>query len=183
MSFRTHLSSKAMILRMISNNAKSVPQSLRSITTKKIASSAVSILTSMALFSTASSAKESYPIYGEGNLMSWCNCAIPSSSSIISYLDIESIMKEKAHGTSDAPVQKNLRWQCDENTADRICNYNRHWAEYSGYFASSKVSFMKEMQEKAAAGSTEPTIFYDSVTGKPLFKAPIGMLLQRHLLQ
>merc|ERR1719247_1146210 len=41
----------------------------------------------------------------------------------------ESIMSEKAHGTSDKPVQKNLRWGCDEETADRICNFNRHWAE------------------------------------------------------
>jgi hypothetical protein len=89
-------------------------------------------------------------------------------------ITVESLMSVKAHGTSEFPVQKNLRWQCDENTADRICNYNRHWAEFAGYFASSKVTFMKEMQEKATAGATGPTIFYDSVTGKPLFKAPVG---------
>jgi len=35
----------------------------------------------------------------------------------------ESIMSPKAHGTSETPVQKNLRWGCDHETADRICNY------------------------------------------------------------
>ncbi len=47
----------------------------------------------------------------------------------------ESIMKEKAHGTSATPVQKDLRWKCDVNTADRICNYNRHFAEFAGCVA------------------------------------------------
>ena len=32
----------------------------------------------------------------------------------------ESIMSKKQHGTSDEPVQKNLRWNCDYDTADRI---------------------------------------------------------------
>ena len=37
----------------------------------------------------------------------------------------ESLMSQKAHGTSEKPVQDNLRWKCDINTADRICNFNR----------------------------------------------------------
>lgn len=37
----------------------------------------------------------------------------------------ESLMSQKAHGTSAVPVQKNLRWACDVNVADRICNFNR----------------------------------------------------------
>ena len=32
----------------------------------------------------------------------------------------ESVMSQKAHGTSAKPVQKNLRWNCDYDTADRI---------------------------------------------------------------
>lgn len=44
----------------------------------------------------------------------------------------ESIMSPKAHGTSETPVQENLRWDCDRAVADRICNYNRHYAEYRG---------------------------------------------------
>lgn len=35
----------------------------------------------------------------------------------------ESVMSPKAHGTSEKPVQKNLRWNCDYETADRICNF------------------------------------------------------------
>jgi hypothetical protein len=42
----------------------------------------------------------------------------------------ETIMSKKAHGTSDVPVQKNLRWNVDRSVADRICNYNRHYAEH-----------------------------------------------------
>ena len=38
----------------------------------------------------------------------------------------ESIMSQKAHGTSEVPAQKDLRWGCDYETADRICNFNRH---------------------------------------------------------
>ena len=40
----------------------------------------------------------------------------------------ESIMRPKAHGTSETPVQDNLRWGCDHDLADRIANYNRHYA-------------------------------------------------------
>jgi hypothetical protein len=40
----------------------------------------------------------------------------------------ESIMSEKKHGTSETAVQKDLRWGCDYDTADRICNFNRHYA-------------------------------------------------------
>ena len=50
-----------------------------------------------------------YPIYGDG-----------------------SIMRKKAHGTSETPVQSNLRWNCNVKEADRICNYNRRFAESSG---------------------------------------------------
>ena len=34
----------------------------------------------------------------------------------------EAIMSPKDHGTSAVPVQQNLRWNCDRDTADRICN-------------------------------------------------------------
>jgi hypothetical protein len=79
----------------------------------------------------------------------------------------ESLMGQKEHGTSNTPVQTNLRYNCDVKLADRICNYNRNWAEFAGYFLST--SFLKDV----SADSGEIT-FYDSVTGKPLFKAPRG---------
>ena len=36
----------------------------------------------------------------------------------------ESIMRPKAHGTSETPVQDNLRWGCDHDTADRIGEFS-----------------------------------------------------------
>merc|ERR1719163_1641427 len=78
----------------------------------------------------------------------------------------ESIMSQKKHGTSDTPVQKNLRWNCDEGTADNICNFNRHYAERGGYWERS-TTFLKE--ESMTSGEIT---FYDSNTGKPLFVAP-----------
>jgi len=78
----------------------------------------------------------------------------------------ESIMSPKEHGTSKKPVQKDLKWNCDYETADRICNFNRHYAEYAGYWRTT--DFLKE------ADRTNPITFYDSVTGKPLFIAPKG---------
>lgn len=79
----------------------------------------------------------------------------------------EEMMSQKAHGTSDVPVQENLRWNCDRSVADRICNFNRHYAEYAGYWEST--SFLTE----ESADSGEIT-FYDSNTGEALFVAPRG---------
>eukprot|EP01129_Flabellula_baltica_P015598 TRINITY_DN7_c0_g1_i1.p1 TRINITY_DN7_c0_g1~~TRINITY_DN7_c0_g1_i1.p1 ORF type:complete len:192 (+),score=29.04 TRINITY_DN7_c0_g1_i1:64-576(+) len=79
----------------------------------------------------------------------------------------EDIMKPKAHGTCEKPVMNPLRFQCDVETADRICCYNRHYAEYSGYWL--KTTFLEDVQDSA-----EPVTFYDSVSGVPLFVAPVG---------
>jgi hypothetical protein len=37
----------------------------------------------------------------------------------------ESIMKQKAHGTSEQPVQENLLYGVSNKLADKICNFNR----------------------------------------------------------
>jgi hypothetical protein len=47
------------------------------------------------------------------------------------------MMEPKAHGSCLAPVQKNLRWGCDAATADMICCFNRHGAEYAGYWETT----------------------------------------------
>lgn len=86
----------------------------------------------------------------------------------------ESIMSPKEHGTSAQPVQKNLRWNCDYDTADRICNFNRHYAEYAGYWTST--DFLK-----AAKDASQPVQFYDSVTGLLLFTAPVGRTMKDFL--
>jgi len=82
----------------------------------------------------------------------------------------EKIMSNKAHGTSNTPVQENLRWGCDGKTADNICNFNRHYAEHSGYWTTT--NFVKEAREEYEEKGE--ITFYDSNTGKPLFVAPKG---------
>jgi hypothetical protein len=84
------------------------------------------------------------------------------------------IMAGKGHGTYSKPVQENLRFGCDFKTADRICNYNRHFAEHSGYFigGARKTQFLNAVQE--AKAQTKPITFYDSNTGRPLFTAPVN---------
>ena len=49
---------------------------------------------------------------------------------------------------------KELRWKCNNETADSVCNFNRHYAEHSGYFL--ETSFLQETKE-----GTDIT-FYDS---------------------
>lgn len=75
----------------------------------------------------------------------------------------ESIMSQKAHGTSRTPVQENLRWKSIDNSkADKICNFNRHYAEHSWYYRT-RLDFVKDVN------SSSKMTFYDSNTGKPLF--------------
>jgi peptide methionine sulfoxide reductase MsrB len=79
----------------------------------------------------------------------------------------ESIMSQKAHGTSEKPVQSDLLYGVSNQAADKICNFNRRFAEYAGYFQSTPF-------EDIVRNANGPVTFYDSVTGKPLFVAPIG---------
>jgi peptide methionine sulfoxide reductase MsrB len=60
-------------------------------------------------------------------------------------------------------VQKNLRWDCDRDEADKIANFNRHYAEHSGYF-STRQNFLKD------ASKYDKMTFYDSNTGNELFE-------------
>lgn len=53
-----------------------------------------------------------------------------SKSRTLPVIGSEGIMSKKCHGTSITPVQDNLRWGCDFKTADRICNYNRHYGRF-----------------------------------------------------
>ena len=55
----------------------------------------------------------------------------------------EEVMSPKSHGTCAKPVMKKLRWNCDYSTADRICCFNRHYAEHSGYWETT--SFLREV--------------------------------------
>eukprot|EP00565_Helicotheca_tamesis_P009145 CAMPEP_0185731788 /NCGR_PEP_ID=MMETSP1171-20130828/13921_1 /TAXON_ID=374046 /ORGANISM="Helicotheca tamensis, Strain CCMP826" /LENGTH=186 /DNA_ID=CAMNT_0028401115 /DNA_START=87 /DNA_END=647 /DNA_ORIENTATION=- len=110
---------------------------------------------------------------------------MPSSFPAPCVMGDKSIMLKKKHGTSDTPVQTNLRWGCDRDLADRICNFNRHGAEDYGYLF--KTSFLNDsregesnyLHEKGEGGEGSDAkqyeiTFYDSNTGKPLFIAPRG---------
>lgn len=79
----------------------------------------------------------------------------------------ESIMSPKEHGTSSQPVQSDLLYGVSNKLADKICNFNRHFAEMGGSFQSSNF-------EDVVLNANGPVTFYDSVTGKPLFVAPIS---------
>jgi hypothetical protein len=70
----------------------------------------------------------------------------------------ESIMSQKKHGTSDVPAQKDLRWNCDYETADRICNFNRHYAEHAGYWTSTK--FVEEARAEDKENGGKGITFY-----------------------
>ena len=78
----------------------------------------------------------------------------------------ESIMVSKSHGTSHTPVQQKLLYGCDRALADKICNFNRHYAEHSGYFL--RTNWLEEIPKNG-----DPTIYYDSNSGNPLFQAPV----------
>ena len=78
-------------------------------------------------------------------------------------------MSKKEHGTCASPVMENLRFGCDRKTADRICCFNRHNAEHSGYAFSNPRTWMAECIQAEAE-----ITYYDSVTGKPLFISPKG---------
>lgn len=81
--------------------------------------------------------------------------------------DDKIIMSPKAHGTSEVPVQENLRYGVSNKLSDKICNFNRHFAESGGYFTSTSF-------EETMLSANGPITFYDSNSGKPLFVAPIN---------
>ena len=96
-----------------------------------------------------------------------CKGAPAAAGAKLPLLGEESLMAPKAHGTTAAPVQVGLRWGVDQSVADRIVSFNRHYAEFAGYFQTVKA-FMDTQ------APSEPIVFRDSVTGLPLFEAPKG---------
>ena len=88
----------------------------------------------------------------------------------------EALMSQKGHGTSASPVQSDLRYGVSNKQADQICNFNRHFAERAGYFESTSF-------EDILRNSKGPVTFFDSVTGKPLFVAPIGRSTEQFIAE
>ena len=81
------------------------------------------------------------------------------------------IMSQKLHGTCVAPPQNPLRWGVDHKRADELGCFNRHFAEFPGSWESTKLP--AEMANQSAVENST-IMFYDSVTGRPLFEAPKG---------
>jgi len=88
----------------------------------------------------------------------------------------EEIMSQKEHGTSAKPVQSDLLYGANNKLADKICNFNRHFAEMGGYFQSTSF-------EETVMNAKAPITFYDSVTGKALFVAPINRSAEQFIAE
>ena len=86
-------------------------------------------------------------------------------------------MGAKAHGSCIAPPQQELRWGADPSLASHIACQNRRGAEPSGYWEQTGL----REAALAAEAQNETMTFYDSITGKPLFVAPIGRTMQAFL--
>ncbi len=87
----------------------------------------------------------------------------------------ESLMSKKANGTTATPPSQTLRWGCDSAKANKICCFNRHFAEHSGYFLVTK--WRNEVDRKGV------TTYYDTITGFPLFRAPMGRSFREFLVE
>ena len=85
-------------------------------------------------------------------------------------------MSQKENGTCVDKVQKDLKYGVNRETADRISCHNRHYAERSGY-AYRDTEWISEIRKTPE----DVDIYYDSVTGKPLFRAPIGRSLEEFI--
>lgn len=85
---------------------------------------------------------------------------VPTSTvgGTIQYGKDKDLMYPKAHGTTMQRVQSSLRFGItDDKLADRICSYNRHFAEYAGYFLDQ--SNLKDMI--LSTDRKQPIVFYD----------------------
>ena len=87
----------------------------------------------------------------------------------------DSLMSPKAHGSTATPVQEPLRWGVKTELASDICCNNRNGAEPNMYFTECR-DFTKQLrwQRGVDLSNVEPIVFYDSVSGLPLFVAPVG---------
>ena len=86
----------------------------------------------------------------------------------------DSLMDDKGGTSCVGPVQEGLRWEVDQELAERIACHNRRYAEYAGYW-TAETTFLAE-----AEGADEIE-FFDSVTGKLLFVAPRGRTMEAFL--
>jgi hypothetical protein len=67
----------------------------------------------------------------------------------------EAIMSAKAHGTTEEAVQETLRFGASRKTANKICSFNRSFAEYATYY-QRETDF-----EQVVRTADGPVTFYD----------------------
>ena len=100
-------------------------------------------------------------------LSSGCRGAAPAPGSKLPLAGTEALMAPKGpHGSTAQPPQAALRYGISHALASRICCFNRHYAEPRGSFEAT--TFFRDVNKSGE------TVFYDSVTGRPLFVAPRG---------
>lgn len=92
----------------------------------------------------------------------------------------DDLMAPKDHGTTATPVQTELRYGVSRPLADRIASFNRTFAERDGYCAGT--AFATEVR-RIQAETGGPAVFYDSVSGTPLFRAPVNRSVDEFLAE
>lgn len=107
-------------------------------------------------------------IYSLWNPGEWVPFASEDTKFLAKIKGPESLMSPKAHGTAPKPPMRPLRWSVDWDITDKICCFNRKFAERSGYW----LDFLPDLEAEIARSGT--VTFCDPVTGKPLFIAPKG---------
>ena len=86
----------------------------------------------------------------------------------------DALMSRKAHGSSAYPVQAQLRWGCDAELADRICCFNRRFAEPRGYWQLTRLAAaLRDAVATPPHGEGGALTFFDSVSARPLFQLPL----------
>jgi len=104
----------------------------------------------------------------------------------VRYGDAAVLRAPRAHGTSQHTVQSPLRFGIDGAdhiaVADRVCCFNANGvdAEPARFFAGTHLE--RELREAESAGAL-PLLFRDSVTGKAVFKAPVGRSVDAFLAE
>eukprot|EP00729_Bicosta_minor_P015603 gene15603-2045_t len=74
--------------------------------------------------------------------------------------DPDTLMSQKAHGTTATAPHSNLRWGCSLKIADRICCFNRRGAEPAGYFVSG-TTFLSDLQHIVGNDSTTTAVLLE----------------------
>lgn len=106
----------------------------------------------------------------------WVPFASLGTKFVMSIRGGESLLDKKAHGTCIAGVQQPLRWDVPSDLADDLCCFSRNANETFGFWEQFLPAF-----ERTPAGKLVRITFYDSVTGKPVFRAPVGRSWQDFL--